>query len=204
MKQALVPPPPLAELPPEPPDIIEPNISGTLWEAIQKTWEVKKNYTVDNIKKRATQVINSQIKFGVTHIRTHVDVDSIGGLMPLKGLLATKEDFKDIKDTMIFKISRDYPGIEVQLVQILFEAIIPRKFLYAIKWLQCESLSEEEMELIGATISIEEENIAFNILKSLLELTDKIVVFAFDQIESIEKSFGIVGLQKFFQMIDNP
>ena len=82
-------------------DIIEPNESGTLWEAIQKTWEVKKNYTVDNIKKRANQVIDKQIEFGVTHIRTHVDIDSIGGLMPLKGLLAVKEDYNDIIDLQI-------------------------------------------------------------------------------------------------------
>ncbi|MHA1993620.1 MAG: amidohydrolase family protein [Candidatus Hodarchaeales archaeon] len=82
-------------------DIIEPNQSGTLWEAIQKTWEVKRNYSVNNIKKRASEVINNQIKFGVTHIRTHVDIDSIGGLMPLKGLLATKEDFKGIVDLQI-------------------------------------------------------------------------------------------------------
>ncbi len=82
-------------------DIIEPNQSGTLWEAIQKTWEVKRKYTVENIKKRASEVIHNQIKFGVTHIRTHVDVDSIGGLMPLKGLLATKEAFKDIIDLQI-------------------------------------------------------------------------------------------------------
>ncbi|PWI47901.1 cytosine deaminase [Candidatus Heimdallarchaeota archaeon B3_Heim] len=82
-------------------DIIEPNQSGTLWEAIQKTWEVKRKYTVENIKKRASEVIHNQIKFGVTHIRTHVDIDSIGGLMPLKGLLATKEAFKDIIDLQI-------------------------------------------------------------------------------------------------------
>ncbi|MHA1977164.1 MAG: amidohydrolase family protein [Candidatus Hodarchaeales archaeon] len=82
-------------------DIIEPNQSGTLWEAIQKTWEVKRKYTIDNIKKRASKVINDQIKFGVTHIRTHVDVDSIGGLMPLKGLLATKDAFKGIVDLQI-------------------------------------------------------------------------------------------------------
>jgi cytosine deaminase len=82
-------------------DIIEPNKSGTLWEAIQQTWNVKKNYTIDKIKKRASEVINSQVKFGVTHIRTHVDVDSIGGLMPLKGLLATKEEFKDIVNLQI-------------------------------------------------------------------------------------------------------
>ena len=82
-------------------DIIEPNKSGTLWEAIQKTWEVKRNYTVESIKKRASKVIDNQIKFGVTHIRTHVDIDTIGGIMPLKGLLAVKEDYKDIIDLQI-------------------------------------------------------------------------------------------------------
>lgn len=82
-------------------DIIEPNKSGTLWEAIQKTWAVKRNYTVESIKKRANQVIDNQIKFGVTHIRTHVDIDSIGGLMPLKGLLAVKDEYKDIIDLQI-------------------------------------------------------------------------------------------------------
>jgi cytosine deaminase len=82
-------------------DIIEPNKSGTLWEAIQKTWEVKRNYTVESIKKRANQVIDKQIEFGVTHIRTHVDIDSIGELMPLKGLLAVKDDYRGIIDLQI-------------------------------------------------------------------------------------------------------
>ncbi|MFX0087944.1 MAG: amidohydrolase family protein [Candidatus Hodarchaeota archaeon] len=82
-------------------DIIEPNESGTLWEAIQKTWEVKRNYSVEDIKKRASKVIDQQIKFGVTHFRTHVDIDQIGKLTPLKGLLAVKKAYKDIIDLQI-------------------------------------------------------------------------------------------------------
>ncbi|MFX0125708.1 MAG: amidohydrolase family protein [Candidatus Hodarchaeota archaeon] len=82
-------------------DIIEPNVSGTLWEAIQKTWEVKKNYSMTDIQKRARQVIDEQIKYGATHIRTHVDIDSIGKLKPLKALLAVKEAYKDIIDLQI-------------------------------------------------------------------------------------------------------
>ncbi|MFX0206202.1 MAG: amidohydrolase family protein [Candidatus Hodarchaeota archaeon] len=82
-------------------DIIEPNESGTLWEAIEKTWEVKRSYSVESIKKRASQCIDEQIKYGVTHIRTHVDIDSIGGLIPLKGLLAVKEAYKDVIDLQI-------------------------------------------------------------------------------------------------------
>ncbi|UCG90016.1 MAG: amidohydrolase family protein [Candidatus Heimdallarchaeota archaeon] len=82
-------------------DIIEPNVSGTLWEAIQKTWEVKRNYTAKDIQKRASQVIDQQIKYGVTHIRTHVDIDSIGKFIPLKALLAVKAAYKDIIDLQI-------------------------------------------------------------------------------------------------------
>jgi cytosine deaminase len=82
-------------------DIIEPNESGTLWEAIEKTWEVKRNYSIEDIKKRACHCLDEQIKYGVTHIRTHADIDSIGGLTPLKGLLAVKEAYKDIIDLQI-------------------------------------------------------------------------------------------------------
>ncbi|WP_455463337.1 amidohydrolase family protein [Candidatus Hodarchaeum mangrovi] len=82
-------------------DIIEPNQSGTLWEAIQKTWNVKKDYSVRSISERASQVINAQIKYGVTHIRTHVDIDSIGKLIPLKGLLQVKNKYRDIIDLQI-------------------------------------------------------------------------------------------------------
>lgn len=82
-------------------DIIEPNESGTLWEAIQKTWEVKRKYTEADIQKRAIQVIDQQIKFGVTHFRTHVDTDSIGKLIPLKALLAVKEVYNDIIELQI-------------------------------------------------------------------------------------------------------
>lgn len=88
-------------------DIIEPNESGTLWEAIQKTWEVKRNYSIEDIKKRASQVIDQQIKFGTTHIRTHVDVDQIGQLMPLKGLLAVKEAYKDVIDLQIIAFPQE-------------------------------------------------------------------------------------------------
>ncbi|MHA2246213.1 MAG: amidohydrolase family protein [Candidatus Hodarchaeales archaeon] len=82
-------------------DIIEPNESGSLWEAIQKTWEVKRNYTEADIQKRASQVIDHQIKFGVTHFRTHVDIDSIGKLIPLKSLLGVKESYKNVIDFQI-------------------------------------------------------------------------------------------------------
>lgn len=77
------------------------NYSGTLWEAIEKTWEYKRNYTFDDLIDRASRMIDTQIKLGVTKFRTHVDIDSIGKLKPLEGLLKVKEKYGDLIDLQI-------------------------------------------------------------------------------------------------------
>ncbi|MHA2333730.1 MAG: amidohydrolase family protein [Candidatus Hodarchaeales archaeon] len=77
------------------------NESGTLWEAIEKTWEYKQNYKIDDIVDRASRIINKQIEYGVTKFRTHVDVDSIGELVPLEGLLKVKKKYGDLIDLQI-------------------------------------------------------------------------------------------------------
>ena len=77
------------------------NETGTLTEAIEIIWERKKHYTVDDIVDRAGRVIMSAISNGVTHIRTHVDVDNIGGLLPVQGLIETRKKYADIVDLQI-------------------------------------------------------------------------------------------------------
>jgi|Deesub1362B_J571_1020462.scaffolds.fasta_scaffold00005_320 cytosine deaminase len=78
-----------------------PNPDGTLYGAIYSLWQVKKKYTIEDIKKRASRVIRSALVYGTTHIRTHVDVDTIGGLTPLKALLEIKKEFKDVVDIQV-------------------------------------------------------------------------------------------------------
>ena len=95
---------------------LRPNVSGTLMEAIELIWERKRRYTVADIKRRAGEVISMAALNGTTRMRTHVDVDTIGGLMPLKGLLATRKEFKGLMDIQIVAfpqegIVRD-PGAE--------------------------------------------------------------------------------------------
>jgi cytosine deaminase len=95
---------------------LRPNLSGTLMEAIELIWERKRKYTVADIKRRAGKVISMAALNGTTRMRTHVDVDTIGGLMPLKGLLATRKGFKGLMDLQIVAfpqegIVRD-PGTE--------------------------------------------------------------------------------------------
>ena len=97
-------------------DDIRPNVSGTLQEAIEIIWEKKRKYTVADIVKRAGEVIELAALNGTTRMRTHADVDTIGGLTPIKGLLAAKKKFKNIMDIQIVAfpqegILRD-PGTE--------------------------------------------------------------------------------------------
>ncbi|MDX6327419.1 MAG: cytosine/creatinine deaminase [Nocardioidaceae bacterium] len=65
---------------------------GTLEGAIAVGQQVKRSYTVDNVRGRARAVIHSSVMTGTTRLRSHVDVDSIAGLVALKGVLAAARD----------------------------------------------------------------------------------------------------------------
>lgn len=82
-------------------DVVRPNISGTLTEAIEIIWEKKARYTTDDIVTRAGAVVRIAAVNGTTVLRSHVDVDTIGGLKPLQGVLATKEKLADVADLQI-------------------------------------------------------------------------------------------------------
>ncbi len=80
---------------------VRPNDSGTLDEAIEIIWERKRAYTVEEIAERAGRVIRSALANGVTRIRSHVDVDNIGGLRPLEGVAEARRRHRDVMDIQI-------------------------------------------------------------------------------------------------------
>lgn len=82
-------------------EILPPNKSGTLKEAIELIWNKKKNYEISDIVDRASKVVKWGILNGTTIFRTHVDVDPVGGLIPIKGLLEVKKKFANIIDLEI-------------------------------------------------------------------------------------------------------
>jgi cytosine deaminase len=82
-------------------EVVRPNLSGTLMEAIEIIWEKKKNYTIEDNMARAGKVIEWAAKHGTTYLRTHVDVDSIGGLKPLEGVLEVRKACRDLVDIQI-------------------------------------------------------------------------------------------------------
>ncbi len=97
-------------------DVVRPNQSGTLQEAIEIIWDKKARYTDEDIVKRSEEVIKMAISNGTLKLRTHVDVDTIGGLKPLSGIVALKEKYKDIVDLQIIAFPQEAiikdPGCE--------------------------------------------------------------------------------------------
>jgi len=71
---------------------------GTLTGAIQASHERKRRYTVDDVRERARSVIETSVALGTTRFRSHVDVDTIGSLTPLEGVMAAAAECADIAE----------------------------------------------------------------------------------------------------------
>ncbi len=77
-------------------EVMRPNVSQTLEEAIAITWDFKRAYTEADIVKRAGAVVEMAVRQGTLAIRAFADVDNVGGLVPVKGLLATRERYRNL------------------------------------------------------------------------------------------------------------
>ena len=75
-------------------DVMRPNESQTLHEAIVITFDHKRSYTVEEILGRAGHVVESAIVHGTTALRAFADVGPIGGLVPVEALLELKRRYE--------------------------------------------------------------------------------------------------------------
>jgi len=71
---------------------------GTLSGAIGAIHERKRAYTATDVAARARAVIEGSVALGTTRLRSHVDVDTIGGLVPLEGVMAAAASCADIAE----------------------------------------------------------------------------------------------------------
>ncbi|HYR49443.1 MAG TPA: amidohydrolase family protein [Candidatus Eisenbacteria bacterium] len=71
---------------------------GTLGGAIGAIHERKRRYTAADVAARAREVIEGSVALGTTRLRSHVDVDTIGGLVPLEGVMAAASSCADIAE----------------------------------------------------------------------------------------------------------
>lgn len=79
-------------------EVMRPNLSGTLPEAIEITNEFKRKYDPSEVAQRAGRVIETGIKNGTTFFRLFADVGTIGGLRAAQGLLLVREKYRDCCD----------------------------------------------------------------------------------------------------------
>ena len=74
--------------------------SGTLFEAINRWPEIKKNQTVKDVKERIYKGLYEEMRHGVQAIRTHIDVTD-PKFTALKAMLEVREEVKDKVDLQI-------------------------------------------------------------------------------------------------------
>jgi cytosine deaminase len=77
-------------------DTMRPNKTYSFQECLEITWEHKRTYTIEDIVERASKAIREGILNGTTVFRVFADVDTIGGLRPLEGVLALKAKWQGI------------------------------------------------------------------------------------------------------------
>lgn len=75
-------------------EIMRPNVSGTLPEAIEITNDFKRKYDPAEVAERAVRTIETGVKNGTTFFRLFSDVGTIGGLKAARGLLLAREKMK--------------------------------------------------------------------------------------------------------------
>ena len=76
-------------------EIMRPNISGTLPEAIEITNDFKRNYDPPEVARRAVRAIETGVINGTTFFRLFADVGTIGGLRAARGLLLARQQMKE-------------------------------------------------------------------------------------------------------------
>jgi cytosine deaminase len=75
-------------------EIMRPNVSGTLPEAIEITNDFKRKYDPAEVASRAVRTIEQGVKNGTTFFRLFCDVGTIGGLRAARGLLLARDKMK--------------------------------------------------------------------------------------------------------------
>lgn len=77
-------------------EVMRPNVSGTLPEAIEITNEFKRAYDPEEVARRATRVLEAGVQNGTTFFRLFADVGTVGGLRAAQGLLLARERFRGL------------------------------------------------------------------------------------------------------------
>jgi cytosine/creatinine deaminase len=100
-----------------------PNKDYTFAECLELTWEHKARYTNEDVLERAGRAIEEGILNGTTVFRAFADVDNIGKLRPLEGLLALRERWRDVVQIEVVAFPQEgiirNPGTDLLMVEAM-------------------------------------------------------------------------------------
>lgn len=99
------------------------NRSGTLWEAIRVTAELKPTFTKADIYDRATRALKMEVLNGTTRIRAHSEFDPSGGMGGFETTMQIKKEFAHVVDIQVVAFPQEgilkAPGTE----KMMYEAM---------------------------------------------------------------------------------
>jgi cytosine/creatinine deaminase len=104
-------------------EVMRPNVSGTLPEAIEITNEFKRKYDPREVAARTLRVLEAGVKNGTTFFRLFADVGTIGGLQAARGLLLAREQFLKYCDIQIVAFPQEGISRDPGAAELLDEAM---------------------------------------------------------------------------------
>lgn len=104
-------------------EVMRPNVSGTLPEAIEITNDFKRKYDPKEVAERAGRVIEAGIKNGTTFFRLFSDVGTIGGLRAAQGLLLARDKYKEFCQVQVVAFPQEGIFRDPGAAELLDEAI---------------------------------------------------------------------------------
>src|SRR6195256_1958577 len=104
-------------------EIMRPNLSGTLPEAIEITNDFKRKYDPAEVAERTLRVLETGVKNGTTFFRLFADVGTIGGLRASRGLLLAREKFRRYCDIQVVAFPQEGIVRDPGAAELLDEAM---------------------------------------------------------------------------------
>ena len=104
-------------------EIMRPNVSGTLPEAIEITNDFKRKYDPAEVAGRAVRTIEQGVINGTTFFRLFCDVGTIGGLQAARGLLLARDKMKKYGRIQVVAFPQEGIARDPGAAELMEEAI---------------------------------------------------------------------------------
>jgi len=104
-------------------EVMRPNVSGTLPEAIEITNDFKRKYDPEEVAGRAVRALEAGVKNGTTFFRLFADVGTIGGLRGAQGLLLARERLRGHCDIQVVAFPQEGLARDPGAAELLDEAL---------------------------------------------------------------------------------